>query len=254
MGPKATMHLLTSGAIELPEKSLTSVQDGFTTKLTKANSEIYNRVAKQKGYSMYNVMPKAEKAKVVMYVKQQLAEVVQSPLAHADPELQKFLVGQHLSKSMTPELEAGFKQSMETQAKMGQKPSMDGLVEEEVKKAKLDAMSVGAAGAKSPVFKSNLPKADMRLEGDINKYAYALGHYMEKSPNSPYVKHMLSELSERLPNLSEDELKQFPAALQQHMKDLKDTGHTSPDDVRGVFRSTNLNAILGKGKAYRISR
>ena len=243
MGPKATMALLHAGM----EGTGQEAKDILVGKLTKANHEIFNKVARDNGYSMYNVAPKEAKAKIVAYVHSQVAEVMQSPLAHSDPELQKFLVGQHLSKEMTPEMQAGFKQSMEMQAKNGQKPSIDGLVQEEVKKAQHDAMSVGAAGAKSPVFKENLLKSDMRLEGDINKYTYALGHYMQKSPNSPYVKHMLSELSERLPNLTKEELKKFPAALQQHMKDLKDTGHTSPEDVRGVFRSTNLDSILGKG-------
>lgn len=248
MGPKATNALL-EAAKDLSKND----GDPLTQKLTEANASIYNKLARTRGYSMYNTMPKDEKKYVIGIIQSNLKEVLDHPLANASPELQKFLVESHVSKNITLPMLEGFKASAEASAKQGQKPSMDGLVKEQVAMAKLHTpednprIVPGAAGAKSPEFKQNLPKAEMRLEGDINKYSYALWHYMQKSPNSPYVGMMLDKLSAELPEMSMEQLKRFPAALQQHMEDLQTTGHTSPDDVRGVFRSTNLDAIFGKG-------
>jgi hypothetical protein len=278
MGPKATTVLMEQGLREaektaeapvkqtlaLPElKFEEQAKDVLTTKLTQANAAIYNNYARQMGYSMYNLAPKEVKGKILGRIYMDMEAVLRNPLAHASPELQRYMVEHNLMTVMTPEMEQGFRESAEAMAKTGEKPSTQPLIDEEVAKAKSkepennprvaaqDASAnseqrivPGAASKNSMEFEDNWPRSkDTTLEGRINQMLYAYGKLSQSDPDGKWTKFLFQELSDALPNLSKKEVKLMFGRLAEHIQDLKDTGHIAPADIRGVFRSNNFRGL-----------
>jgi hypothetical protein len=129
-----------------------------------------------------------------------------------------------------------------------------GTVKKEVKllttsgKAKIDdlAQSVGAAGAKDPVFlnsladiaRANVPDDIKKLEGHRNKIAFLWSIRQELPPF--VVKEVINRMKEFYPQLKSKDWDGVAKNFESHIEDMRASGHVNPNDRRGVFRSTQL--------------